>query len=91
MIRKVERKVVIKNKNGIHARPAALFVQLANKFESDIYIMKDSMEINGKSIIGIMTLAASYGTKLKLRAEGIDAKEAIDNLTKLFNEKFGEH
>ena len=90
MTKKVERKVIIKNKNGIHARPAALFVQLANKFESDIYIMKDSIEVNGKSIIGIMTLAASYGTKLKLRAEGTDAKEAIDSLTKLFNEKFGE-
>ncbi|MCB1196660.1 HPr family phosphocarrier protein [bacterium] len=90
MTDKAECRVVIKNKNGIHARPAAMFVQQANKFESDIFIVKDSVEVNGKSIIGIMTLAASYGTKLKLRASGPDAKEAITSLTKLFNEKFGE-
>lgn len=90
MTDKAECRVVIKNKNGIHARPAAMFVQQANKFESDIFIVKDSVEVNGKSIIGIMTLAASYGTKLKLRASGPDAKEAIASLTNLFNEKFGE-
>lgn len=90
MSKKIERDIVIKNKLGIHARPAALFVQLANRFQSDIILSKDSDEVNAKSIIGIMTLAANFGSKLKIAAEGDDADEAVEALVKLCNDKFGE-
>ncbi len=86
----VEKEVLIRNKYGIHARPAAMLVQLANKYKSEIFVIKDTMEVNGKSIIGVMTLAANCGSKLKIRASGDDAQEAVDTITKLFDEKFGE-
>ena len=90
MTQSFERDVVIKNKLGIHARPAAMLVQLSNKFRSDIFITKDSMSVSGKSIMGVMTLAASRGTKLKIRAVGEDAEEAVNKLIELFEQKFGE-
>ena len=79
----VEKVVVIKNKQGLHARPAALFVQIANKFASDITITKGRQKINGKSIMGIMMLAAAVGSKITVIANGDDADKAIVELEKL--------
>jgi|UniRef100_A0A7C3E5K3 phosphocarrier protein len=86
----VEQMVTIKNRAGIHARPAALLVQTASKFKSKIYIEKDSDRINGKSIMGIITLGAGYDTNLKLIADGEDEQEAIQALVHLFDSKFEE-
>ncbi len=86
----LEREVVIRNRAGIHARPAALLVQTASKFKSRIYIEKDNDKINGKSIMGIITLGASYNTVLKIIADGEDEEEAIEALVKLFDMKFEE-
>ncbi len=77
----VEKEIVIKNKTGLHARPAALFVQIANKFDSDITIIKEDQEVNGKSIMGILMLAAERGAKLTIIAEGEDAEAAVAELT----------
>ncbi len=79
----VERKAVINNKTGLHARPAALFVQKANRYKSEILIIKDSKEVNAKSIMGIMSLAAGYGSEIIIKAEGEDAQEAVDGLVEL--------
>jgi len=78
-----ERTVTIKNKQGLHARPAALFVQIANKFTSEITIVKGRQKINGKSIMGIMMLAAGAGSKVTIVANGDDADKAIVELEKL--------
>ncbi|MFH1622077.1 MAG: HPr family phosphocarrier protein [Candidatus Omnitrophota bacterium] len=76
----VKKNVLVKSKQGLHARPAALFVQLANKFDSKITITKDDQEINGKSIMGILMLAAEKGSEIIITAEGDDAKEAMEAL-----------
>ena len=86
----IERVVTIANKNGLHARPAAEVVKLAAKFKSDIRLARDELEVNGKSIMGVMMLAAEYGAALNVRAEGPDAKEAVDALTTLISNRFGE-
>ncbi len=86
----VEREVVIKNRAGMHARPAALLVQTANKFSSNIYFEKDSEQVNGKSIMGIITLGATYNTWLKIIADGKDETEAVEALARLFENKFEE-
>ncbi|MBI4430545.1 MAG: HPr family phosphocarrier protein [Candidatus Omnitrophica bacterium] len=86
----MEKEITIKNKLGLHARPAALFVQLANKFKCDISVIKDREEVNGKSIMGIMMLAAGQGTILTLRAMGIDAEAAIQAMCELVESNFGE-
>ena len=86
----VEREVVIKNRAGMHARPAALLVQTANKFSSNIYFEKDSEQVNGKSIMGILTLGATYNTGLKIIADGKDEIEAVEVLAGLFENKFEE-
>lgn len=75
-----EREVVIKNKQGLHARPAAIFVQIANKYESEITVTKDKDRVNGKSIMGILMLAAEEGSVVYIKAEGIDANKAITEL-----------
>lgn len=80
----------IKNRLGLHARAAALLVKTANRFSSEIIIEKDGIEVNGKSIMGILMLAAAKGTKITLKAEGKDAVEAIQSLGKLIESKFGE-
>ncbi len=90
MSQSFEKDITIVNKLGIHARPAAMIVRLANKFKSDIFITKDSMEVSGKSIMGVMTLAANRGSKIKIRAEGNDAQQAVSELVDLFKNKFGE-
>ncbi len=79
----VTKKLVIKNKQGLHARPAALFVQTASKYDSSITIRKDNDEVNGKSIMGILMLGAEKGSVIFIRAEGQDAEEAIAELEKL--------
>ncbi|MDP8247570.1 MAG: HPr family phosphocarrier protein [Candidatus Tritonobacter lacicola] len=87
---KVEREIKIENELGLHARPAALFVQLANKFASDILVEKDGDTVSGKSIMGIMMLAAGKGAKIKIIAEGNDADEAVRRFEELIVNKFGE-
>ena len=79
----LEKTIIIKNKQGLHARPAALFVQIANKFTSEITIVKGRQKINGKSIMGIMMLAAGAGSKVTLIADGVDAEAAVAELEKL--------
>ncbi|MDO8524916.1 MAG: HPr family phosphocarrier protein [Candidatus Omnitrophota bacterium] len=79
----VEKTITIKNKQGLHARPAALFVQIANKFSSEVTIAKGKQKINGKSIMGIMMLAAGTGSKVTIIANGEDADKAILELGKL--------
>ncbi len=79
----VEKTVVIKNKQGLHARPAALFVQIANKFDSDITVSKGKTEVNGKSIMGIMMLEAGKGSKVTIITKGEDAEQAMVELENL--------
>ncbi len=79
----VEKEIVIKNKQGLHARPAAIFVQIANKYESEITVRKDNEEVNGKSIMGILILAAEQGSSVCVRAEGVDAKKALEELEQI--------
>ncbi len=86
----LSKKFTVKNKLGLHARPAALFVETANNFDSDIYVTKGDRRINGKSIMGLMMLAAAYGSKLIVEIEGDDAKEAMKAIEKLFNNNFYE-
>ena len=86
----IEREVTILNRSGLHTRPAAVLVKLAARFHSDFYIQKDGFEINGKSIIGVMTLAAEKGSKLKLIFDGQDEEDAAAQITGLFHEGFGE-
>jgi phosphocarrier protein len=86
----VERTVQILNKNGLHARPAAEIVKLAAKYTSEITISRDGTEVNGKSIMGVMMLAAECGASIVLRAEGDDAEQAIDAIATLVANKFGE-
>ena len=78
-----QKIITIKNKQGLHARPAALFVQIANKFTSEVTIVKGRQKINGKSIMGIMMLAAGAGSRVTLIADGDDADKAITELEKL--------
>ena len=86
----VERSVQILNKNGVHARPAAEIVKAAAKFKSDITISREDIEVNGKSIMGVMMLAAECGSSILLRATGPDATEALDAIEALVQGKFGE-
>lgn len=79
----IEKKLTIQNELGLHARPAALFVQIANKYESDIVVKKGRQEVNGKSIMGLLTLAAEKGAMLHIKVNGPDAKEAVQELEKV--------
>jgi phosphotransferase system HPr (HPr) family protein len=81
-----KKKIKIRNEQGLHARPAALFVQLANKFNANISVSKDDQEVNGKSIMGILMLAAEKGSEVMITAEGDDAKEAMGALEELLSE-----
>lgn len=86
----ITRELTVLNKSGIHARPAALFVKTANRFGSEIFVEKDGEKINGKSIMGLMMLAAGPGSKVTLQARGADAAAAITELEALVNRKFDE-
>ena len=85
-----EEKVVVKNRAGIHARPAALIVQTAGKFKSKIMFKKENEEINAKSIMGIITLGAAYNTEILVCADGPDENDAVLALAKLFENRFEE-
>ena len=80
---KVEKEIVIMNKLGLHARPAALFVRIASKYSSDLNILKNGEKVNGKSIMTVLTLEAHQHTTIHLEAEGTDAQEMIDELEEL--------
>lgn len=86
----VERKVVIVNNAGLHTRPAATIVKLAAKYKSEFFINKDGLNINGKSIIGVMTLAAEKGSELTLVFDGDDENDAAEEITNYFNRGFDE-
>ncbi len=86
----IVREVTVRNRAGIHTRPAAMIVQEASRFKSEFYIRKDGYEINGKSIIGVMTLAAEQGATLELLFDGPDEKKAAKALTAVFERGFGE-
>ena len=86
----IERIIKVINRAGIHARPSALLVQTTKNFQSNIFIEKDEYRINAKSIMGIITLGAGYGTELKIIAEGEDEDAAVEALVKLFESKFEE-
>lgn len=83
-------EVTIVNKYGLHARPAAEFVKLANRFASEVFIRKDDVEVSGKSIMGVMMLAAECGSTVHIRARGDDARGAVDALSELVRNRFGE-
>src|SRR5687767_7360598 len=87
---RITKEFVVTNKLGIHARPAALFVRTANKFECDVFVEKDGERVNGKSIMGLMMLAAGPGSKLMIFAEGEDAARAVVELEALLKRKFDE-
>ncbi len=86
----MQRTVTVKNKLGLHARPSALVVKAATKYRSDFHITKDGMEINGKSIMGVMMLAAECGSVLELKAEGVDEQYLLDEIEELIESGFGE-
>ena len=87
---KIEKDVPVINRLGLHARPAAMFVRIASRFRSEIWVSKEGEEVNGKSIMGLMMLAAGQGSKLHLRCEGPDAAKAIVDLEELINARFHE-
>jgi phosphocarrier protein len=87
---KVEKEITILNRLGVHARPSAMFVRVASRFRCEIWVSKEGEEINGKSIMGLMMLAAGQGSKLKVRAEGPDAAEAVRELEALVTSRFNE-
>lgn len=85
-----ERRVQIVNRLGLHARPAAEFVKRANRYNADVWVRKDDMEVNGKSIMGMMMLAAESGSELTIRATGEDSADAVRDLVELVESRFGE-
>jgi len=86
----IEKEVLIRNKLGLHARAAVKFVNLANRYSASVKVIKDATEIDGKSILGILTLAAVEGSSVSLRISGKDEDEAMRALTALIKDKFGE-
>ena len=86
----MERTVEIVNKNGLHARPAAEIVKLSTRFKAEITIVRDDLEVNGKSIMGVMMLAAEFGSTVLVRANGPDAEQAVNAIAELVAAKFGE-
>ena len=87
----IEQNFIVTNELGLHARAATRIVQLANRFTADVELEKDGQRVNGKSIMGVMMLAASKGTEITLIANGNDEKGAIDSLTELIQQRFGEN
>ena len=86
----IEKSIQITNKHGLHARPAAHLVKVAGKFQSEIKILKDGLEVNGKSIMGVMMLAAEPGSELLFHIEGVDENEAFNAILELINRNFDE-
>lgn len=85
-----ERTVRIRNRAGMHARPAAAFVKLAGQFDADIQVVRGDLEVNGKSIMGVLMLAAEQGAELVIRGHGSDAAQAVDALAALVDDSFGD-
>jgi phosphocarrier protein len=85
-----ERKITISNRAGIHARPAAMLVEVSKDFACSIYLEKNNDRINGKSIMGLLTLGAAYGTELKIITEGDGEEQAMEKIVRLFESKFEE-
>ncbi len=86
----IESTVVVRNRAGLHTRPAAMVVKVASQFASDIYLVRDGFNINAKSIIGVMTLAAEQGCELGVVVDGADEDQAHSAITELFTSGFGE-
>ena len=84
------KELLVENKMGIHARPAAMIVRITNKFKADVFVEKDEEQVNGKSIMGLMMLAAGKGSKVKFLATGEDAAQMLEELAQLFARKFDE-
>jgi phosphocarrier protein HPr len=84
------KELLVQNKMGIHARPAAMIVRVTNKFKADVHVEKDDEQVNGKSIMGLMMLAAARGSKVKFVATGPDAEQMLTELEALFAKKFDE-
>ena len=84
------KELVVQNKMGIHARPAAMVVRITNKYKADVFVEKDGEQVNGKSIMGLMMLAAGKGSKVKFLASGADAVQLLADLEQLFARKFEE-
>ena len=87
---KIVREIPIVNRLGLHARPAAMFVRIASKFRCEVWVAKEGEEVNGKSIMGLMMLAAGQGSKLQIRCEGADAEQAILEIEELIKSRFNE-
>ena len=87
---KTEKEIAIVNRLGLHARPAAMFVRIASKYRAEVWVAKEGEQVNGKSIMGLMMLAAGQGSKLNIRCEGPDADKALAELEELINAKFNE-
>ncbi len=86
----ITKKLIVQNKLGIHARPAAQFVRVASRFQADVSVEKDDEAVDGKSIMGLMMLAVGWGAEISVTADGADEAEAIAALEELINSKFGE-
>ncbi|MCK9329286.1 MAG: HPr family phosphocarrier protein [Candidatus Cloacimonetes bacterium] len=86
----IRKKITIQNKLGLHARPCSLLVKTVNKFRSDVKIQKDDMLVNGKSIMGVMMLAAEHNSEIELIIDGVDEEDTLDAVVDLFNSKFDE-
>jgi phosphocarrier protein len=87
---KIEKEITVINRLGLHARPAAMFVRIASRYRSEIWVEKEGEQINGKSIMGLMMLAAGQGSKLLIRCEGPDADKAMEEIEDLINRRFNE-
>jgi phosphocarrier protein len=87
---KMEKDIPIINRLGLHARPAAMFVRIASRYRCEVWVSKEGEEVNGKSIMGLMMLAAGQGSSLHIRCEGADADKAIEELEELIKAKFNE-
>jgi phosphocarrier protein HPr len=87
---KIEKDIAIVNRLGLHARPAAMFVRIASRYRAEVWVAKEGEEVNGKSIMGLMMLAAGQGSKLRIRCEGADADKAMDEIEELINARFNE-
>jgi phosphocarrier protein HPr len=90
LAQKIEKEVTIVNRLGLHARPAAMFVRIASRHRAEIWVSKEGEEINGKSIMGLMMLAAGQGSKLRIRCDGPDADKAMEELEELIKAGFNE-
>jgi phosphocarrier protein HPr len=87
---KIEKEIIVINRLGLHARPAAMFVRIASRYRSEVWVEKEGEQINGKSIMGLMMLAAGQGSKLTIRCEGPDADKVMEELEELIRQKFNE-